>query len=55
MQVMTAIVVLIIGWVGAKLVIGVFKKELRKGILEAYRREGVEIPFPQMDVHLKHE
>jgi len=29
--------------------------DLRKGILEAYRREDVEIPFPQMDVHLKHE
>jgi small conductance mechanosensitive channel len=29
--------------------------DLRKGIFEAYRREGVEIPFPQMDVHLKHE
>ncbi|HDS44817.1 MAG TPA: mechanosensitive ion channel family protein [Methanomicrobia archaeon] len=28
--------------------------DLRKGMLEAYRREGVEIPFPQMDVHLKH-
>ena len=29
--------------------------DLRKGILEAYRREGVEIPFPQMDVHLQRE
>ncbi len=29
--------------------------DLRKGIFEAYKREGVEIPFPQMDVHLKQE
>ncbi|MGC9444222.1 MAG: mechanosensitive ion channel family protein [Candidatus Methanospirareceae archaeon] len=28
--------------------------DLRKAVLEAYRREAVEIPFPQMDVHLKH-
>jgi len=29
--------------------------EVTKGIFEAYKREGVEIPFPQMDVHLKQE
>lgn len=29
--------------------------EVTKGIFEAYKREGVEIPFPQLDVHLKHE
>lgn len=29
--------------------------DLRKGIFEAYKREDVEIPFPQMDVHLKQE
>jgi small conductance mechanosensitive channel len=29
--------------------------EVIKGIFEAFKREGVEIPFPQMDVHLKQE
>jgi small conductance mechanosensitive channel len=29
--------------------------EVTKGIFEAYKREDVEIPFPQMDVHLKQE
>lgn len=29
--------------------------DLTKGIYEAYDREGIEIPFPQMDVHLKKE
>jgi len=28
------------------------KNDLTNGILNAYRDEGVEIPFPQMDVHL---
>ncbi|AKB28519.1 Small-conductance mechanosensitive channel [Methanosarcina siciliae T4/M] len=29
------------------------KNDLTAGIFEAYRREGIEIPFPQMDVHMK--
>ncbi|HIH72269.1 MAG: Small-conductance mechanosensitive channel [Thermococcales archaeon 44_46] len=29
------------------------KGDLTKGIYEAYRREDIEIPFPQMDVHIK--
>ncbi|WP_048170029.1 mechanosensitive ion channel family protein [Methanosarcina sp. 2.H.A.1B.4] len=29
------------------------KNNLTAGIFEAYRREGIEIPFPQMDVHVK--
>ena len=29
------------------------KGDLTKGIFEAYNQEGVEIPFPQMDVHLQ--
>lgn len=29
------------------------KNGLTNGILNAFRREGVEIPFPQMDVNLK--
>ncbi len=29
------------------------KNNLTAGIFEAYRREGIEIPFPQMDIHLK--
>lgn len=29
--------------------------ELTKGIFEAFKSEEVEIPFPQMDVHLKQE
>ncbi|MDO9518064.1 MAG: mechanosensitive ion channel family protein, partial [Methanosarcinaceae archaeon] len=33
----------------------VVKRELTKGIFEAYKREGVEIPYPQMDVHMKKE
>jgi len=28
------------------------KGDLTKGIFEAFKREGIEIPFPQMDVHL---
>ncbi len=31
------------------------KGELTKGIYEAYGKKGIEIPFPQMDVHLKKE
>ena len=31
----------------------VVKNNLTAGIFEAYRREGIEIPFPQMDVHVK--
>ncbi len=31
------------------------KNDLTNGILNAYRDEGVEIPFPQMDVHLAKE
>lgn len=29
------------------------KGDLTKGIYELYRKEGVEIPFPQLDVHIK--
>ncbi|WP_440947969.1 mechanosensitive ion channel family protein [Methanosarcina sp. T3] len=29
------------------------KNDLTVGIFEAYRREGIEIPFPQMDIHVK--
>lgn len=29
------------------------KNTLTAGIFEAYRREGIEIPFPQMDIHIK--
>lgn len=29
------------------------KGDLTKGIYEAYMKEGIEIPFPQMDVHIK--
>ena len=29
------------------------KGDLTRGIYEAYTREGIEIPFPQMDVHIK--
>ncbi|WP_048140635.1 MULTISPECIES: mechanosensitive ion channel family protein [unclassified Methanosarcina] len=29
------------------------KNNLTAGVFEAYRREGIEIPFPQMDVHVK--
>jgi small-conductance mechanosensitive channel len=29
------------------------KNTLTAGIFEAYRREGIEIPFPQMDIHVK--
>ncbi|OPX60644.1 MAG: Small-conductance mechanosensitive channel MscMJ [Methanomassiliicoccales archaeon PtaB.Bin134] len=28
------------------------KGDLTKGVFEAFAREGIEIPFPQMDVHL---
>jgi len=31
----------------------VVKNNLTAGIFEAYRREGIEIPFPQMDIHVK--
>ncbi len=31
------------------------KGEITKQIYEAYAKEGIEIPFPQMDVHLKKE
>lgn len=31
------------------------KGDLTTGILEAFRREGIEIPFPQLDVHLSKE
>ncbi len=31
------------------------KGELTKEIYETFRKEGIEIPFPQMDVHLKKE
>ncbi|MCD6276022.1 MAG: mechanosensitive ion channel family protein [Thermoplasmata archaeon] len=31
------------------------KGEITKAIYEAYEKEGIEIPFPQMDVHLKKE
>lgn len=31
------------------------KGDLTNGIFEAYRKEGVEIPYPQLDVHLKQE
>ena len=31
------------------------KGDMTKGIFETFKREGVEIPFPQMDVHLKQE
>ncbi|MDF1533548.1 MAG: mechanosensitive ion channel family protein [Methanosarcinaceae archaeon] len=33
----------------------VTKRELTKGIFEAFKREGVEIPYPQVDVHMKKE
>lgn len=29
------------------------KSNLTAGIFEAFRREGIEIPFPQMDIHVK--
>ncbi|MCC4769448.1 mechanosensitive ion channel [Methanosarcina sp. DH2] len=29
------------------------KNTLTAGIFEAYRREGIEIPFPQMEIHVK--
>ncbi len=29
------------------------KNKLTAGIFEAYKRDGIEIPFPQMDVHVK--
>jgi len=29
------------------------KNNLTAGVFEAYRREGIEIPFPQMDIHVK--
>lgn len=29
------------------------KNNLTSGIFEAYRKEGIEIPFPQMDIHIK--
>ncbi|ASJ02900.1 mechanosensitive ion channel protein MscS [Thermococcus profundus] len=29
------------------------KGDLTKGIYESYMKEGIEIPFPQMDVHVK--
>lgn len=29
------------------------KNNLTAGIFEAYKREGIEIPFPQMDIHMK--
>ena len=31
------------------------KGDLTKGIFDAFKREGIEIPFPQMDVHMKQE
>jgi small conductance mechanosensitive channel len=31
------------------------KGDLTKGILLAYGREGIEIPFPQLDVHMKQQ
>ena len=31
------------------------KGEITNGIFEAFKREGVEIPYPQMDVHMKKE
>ena len=31
------------------------KDDVQKGILEAYRKAGIEIPFPQMDVHMRKE
>ncbi len=33
--------------------IGTVKNNLTAGIFEAYNREGIEIPFPQMDVNIK--
>ena len=31
------------------------KGEITNGIFEAFKREGVEIPYPQVDVHMKKE
>lgn len=31
------------------------KGDLTRGIYELYTREGIEIPFPQLDVHLRNE
>jgi small-conductance mechanosensitive channel len=31
------------------------KGELTKGILEALQKEGIEIPFPQVDVHMREQ
>ena len=31
------------------------KGEITNGIFEAFKRECVEIPYPQMDVHMKNE
>jgi len=33
----------------------IVKGDLTKGIFEAFKSEGIEIPFPQMDVHMKQE
>ena len=34
---------------------GTVKGDLTRGIYELYTREGIEIPFPQLDVHLRNE
>jgi small-conductance mechanosensitive channel len=33
--------------------IGTVKNNLTAGIFDAYNREGIEIPFPQMDINIK--
>jgi small-conductance mechanosensitive channel len=33
--------------------LGAVKNDLTSGILEAYKKEGIEMPFPQLDVHIK--
>ncbi|WP_456421852.1 mechanosensitive ion channel family protein [Thermococcus sp.] len=34
---------------------GTVKGDLTRGIYELYTKEGIEIPFPQLDVHLRNE
>ena len=31
------------------------KGEITNGIFEAFKKEGVEIPYPQVDIHMKNE
>jgi small-conductance mechanosensitive channel len=33
--------------------LGTVKNALTSGILDAYKKEGIEIPFPQLDINIK--